>query len=500
MATTIAAIDVDGIAATLAARPEAALAVAVRRSEGGLAGGAGAAAAARLLGVDVVALAGAALPREHSTFTTGVVAVPSAGAVRRVVVVDIGELPPGRVLSGDALFGAALAASRAADGAIVSLLGLEVPDAAGLRLVAEGHAAGAWRYRREGAPLVARAEAECVIATTGIADAARILHRARIAADAVAWVRTVVETPPNLLGPRAFADAVASFAADCAGDAVSISVWDEATLAERGFGGTLGVGSGSVEPPLVIELRVDGSGLVTALAGKGITFDSGGLNLKRDLGEISWMKTDMAAAAAVAAAVIAAAALGGSGPLHAVLPVAENMPGGRAQRPGDVVRHPDGRTTEVVDTDCEGRLVLADALAWLVAARPARVIDVGTLTDSGAVGTAFWGCWGTSAVLAEEVLAAGRAAADPGWSLPLHESYAELLTSRVADIANTSVEGPDTGQLAATYLRAFVGDVPWVHIDNGSSAWLERDAAPWPAGPTATPVRALIELLVSQGE
>ena len=149
----------------------------------------------------------------------------------------------------------------------------------------------------------------------------------------------------------------------------------------------------------------------------------------------------------------------------------------------------------MIDTDSEGRLVLADALAWLARGRPGRLVDVGTLTDSGAVGTAFWGCWGTSGVVAEELLAAGRAAADPGWRLPLHASYAELLESRVADIANCSVDVPDTGQLAATYLRTFTGDVPWVHIDNGSSAWLERDAAPWPAGPTAAPVRALIEFL-----
>ncbi len=490
MGAAIVAVAVDGIAAALAARPGATLVVGVRRAEGRFAAGAGAGAAERVLGIDTAGLAAAVLASGHAAFATGVAAVPSAHGIRRVVLADLGELAAGAAPSAETLFGAALAASRAAEGPVVSLLGLEASDAAGLRLVAEGHAAGGWRYRAG-----ARPASEIVVATPGVADAERDLERARIVADAVAWVRTVVETPPNRLGPAAFAEAVTSFAAELAGDAVSVAVWDAGALAERDFGGTLGVGGGSARPPLAIELRTFGPGPVTALAGKGITFDSGGLNLKRDPGEISWMKTDMAAAASVAAAVIAAAALGGSGPLHAVLPVAENMPGGGAQRPGDVVRHPDGRTTEVIDTDSEGRLVLADALAWLARGRPGRLVDVGTLTDSGAVGTAFWGCWGTSGAVAEALLAAGRAAADPGWRLPLHPSYAELLESRVADIANCSVDAPDTGQLAATYLRTFTGDVPWVHIDNGSSAWLERDAAPWPAGPTAAPVRALIEFL-----
>jgi leucyl aminopeptidase len=207
------------------------------------------------------------------------------------------------------------------------------------------------------------------------------------------------------------------------------------------------------------------------------------------------MKSDMAAAASVAAAVIAAAALGRTAPVVAILPVAENMPGGSALRPGDVVSHPGGRTTEVLDTDCEGRLVLADALGWLAQQRPQHIVDVGTLTDSGAVGTAFWGCWATSDEVGTALVNAGSRVFDPGWALPLHPTYVALLPSRVADIANASPDAPDSGQLAATYLRTFVGDVPWVHVDNGSSAWLERDSYPWPAGPTGTPVRALVEFL-----
>ncbi|WP_025155780.1 leucyl aminopeptidase family protein [Leifsonia aquatica] len=537
MGRPIVLAGANELASVVADRPGSTLVVGLRRHDGGLRSGPGAVAASRLLGVDLVALASAALPptalaaadptADRSPFATAVLVLPGAGGspagspgggARRVVVCALGDgagpdgqapdgqapdgqAPDGQAPDAETVFGAALATARTAGGAIVSLLGLDLPDAAAIGLAAQGHRAGLWRYRpaEVAADGAGPSTPELVVVTDQEGArrpaVAAALERARIVADAVDWVRTVVETPPNLLGPRAFADAITAFAAGTAGDAVAVEVWDAAGLADRGFGGTLGVGAGSARPPLAVELRVAGTGPTTALAGKGITFDSGGVNLKRDPGEIAWMKSDMAAAASVAAAVIAAAALGAAGPLHAVLPIAENMPGGGAQRPGDVVRHPGGRTTEVVDTDSEGRLVLADALAWLARDRPARLIDVGTLTDSGAVGTAFWGCWGTSSALADALIAAGRAAADPGWLLPLHPSYTDLLSSRVADIANCAVDVPDTGQLAATYLRTFIGDVPWVHIDNGSSAWLERDAAPWPAGPTAAPLRAVIELL-----
>ena len=383
------------------------------------------------------------------------------------------------------LFAAALAAARNCSGDVVVELG-PGDDA---EAVATGLAAGVWRYLRPGAADPAR-----LLVLVGAGEPA--LVRARVIAHAEAWVRQLVETPANLLGPLAFANAIRLFAAELA-PAVTVRVWDAAELAGRGFGGTAGVGSGSAQPPLVVELLAPGEGPVTALAGKGITFDSGGIDLKRDQGELAWMKTDMAAAASVAAAVVATAALRPGLALHAILPVAENMPGPTALRPGDVVTHPGGRTTEVVDTDCEGRLVLADALAWLAETAPARLIDVGTLTDSGGVGTAYWGCWGTAPALAAALTTAGREVGDPGWELPLHPSYDALLASRVADSANAPADAPDTGQVAATFLRPFAGDVPWVHIDNGSGAWLERDAGAWPAGPTGTPLRALVRWLTT---
>jgi leucyl aminopeptidase len=382
------------------------------------------------------------------------------------------------------------AAMRAgAPTATVSLLALESPNDDVAAAVVEGHRLGGWRYG---------ATTDGQLAVVGEGDTARAERVAR----ATNWVRELVEMPPNLLTPAVFAERIRSFAVQEAPGLITVTNWDVALLAERGFGGTLGVGSAERDSTLAVELRytAEQHTSTTAIAGKGITFDSGGINLKRDPSEIAWMKSDMAAAAAVAAAVITAAATGSRRSLHALLPITQNMPGSRAQRPGDVVTHPDGRTTEVTDTDSEGRLVLADALAWLAATHPDELIDVGTLTDSGSLGTEFWGCWSTSAALADALVAAGERSGDRGWRLPLHDGYAALLASRVADLANAPTDAPDTGVVAASYLRSFVGDVPWAHIDNGSGAWLEHDAPPWPEGPTGTPARALIEFLAPASE
>ena len=160
-----------------------------------------------------------------------------------------------------------------------------------------------------------------------------------------------------------------------------------------------------------------------------------------------------------------------------------------------MLRHPGGRTTEVTDTDCEGRLVLADAIAYLARSRPAGIIDVGTLTDGGGVGHALWGAMGTDPALMRALLDAGQEAGEPGWELPLVPSYLELMRSPVADVVNCSKQAPDSAVLAGTYLRTFAGDVPWVHVDNGSTAYLERAADGWPEGATGSPMRALLRLL-----
>ncbi|MEO8908257.1 MAG: M17 family peptidase N-terminal domain-containing protein [Microbacteriaceae bacterium] len=383
-------------------------------------------------------------------------------------------------------------------------LALELDDSeSAVRAVVEGIGLGGYRYQAAARPDSDARQARhgagdegataLVVVADEVADA--VVPRARAATDAANWVRQLVETPSSALGPAEFAAAIVAYADDVAGSAVAVSVWSPEQLRERGFAGTLGVGAGSDRSPCVVELRTAGVGEPIALAGKGITFDSGGINLKKDPTELAWMKSDMAAGAAVAAAVITAAALGARVPMTALVPVAENMPGGGALRPGDVLTHPNGRTSEVVDTDCEGRLVLADAIAWLAGTAPRAIIDVGTLTDSGGVGPALWGCWSTAPALGAAMVDAGARAGEPGWLLPLHPSYTALLPSHVADAANAPSDVADSGQLAATFLRPFAGSTPWLHIDNGSCAYLEYDFSPWPTGATGSPTRALVEFL-----
>jgi leucyl aminopeptidase len=160
-----------------------------------------------------------------------------------------------------------------------------------------------------------------------------------------------------------------------------------------------------------------------------------------------------------------------------------------------VLTHPGGRTSEVIDTDSEGRLVVADALSYLTQRDPRALIDVATLTDAAGLGPALWAALGTDQPLMDAVLAAGAAAGEPGWQLPLPGVYRDLLASASADLRNTPARGPDTTVMAAMFLREFAGDTPWVHIDNGSTAWLEYGTGPWPEGATGSPARALLRYL-----
>ncbi len=319
----------------------------------------------------------------------------------------------------------------------------------------------------------------------------------RRSADAVRWVRELVELPPNRLGPGELAQRISEHCGENA--AIEVEIWDAVRLGRSGFGAVLAVGGGSARPPLVAHLRLAGDPSLPSigLVGKGIAFDSGGLNLKRDAGEMSWMKSDMAAAATVAAAIrLAADARGvGSGPtVEAILPLCDNAVSGTSARPGDVVRHPGGETTEIVDTDCEGRLVLADGLSWLRAVGHDALIDVGTLTDGGA-GFRRTGVWSNDEELAARVVAAGERVADPAWILPLPYGEDEALESRVADLRNAPLDRPDTARHAAAYLARFARGAAWAHLDIGGTAYLEFPIAGLGEGPSGAGALALAELL-----
>ena len=322
-----------------------------------------------------------------------------------------------------------------------------------------------------------------------VADVSAGLRRGQIVAELNNWVRDLVNASPSDSTPDDMAQQARELAA---AHGLACSVLAVPELRAGGFGGILGVGQGSKHEPRLVELSYrGGDGPVIAMTGKGITFDSGGLSLKRDA-EIEWMKSDMAGAATIMAVLRGVAELALPVCIDAAIPFAENMPGGSAQRPGDVLAHRGGKTSEVRDTDAEGRLIIADALAYLAERGPATLVDVATLTDAAGLGEDLWAVLGTDERQIGELIEAGREAGDPGWRLPLPASYRRYLASAVADIRNTPAGVPDTTVMAAMYLSEFTGGVPWLHIDNGSTAYLDRAGVLWPEGATGSPVRALL--------
>jgi leucyl aminopeptidase len=362
---------------------------------------------------------------------------------------------------------------------------------------AEGLLLGCYRferYRRRRRPGQARTgprSRSCASwQTARIAELDAGLRRGRMLGELTNWVRDLVNAAPADSTPRDMAEQARELAA---ANGLACSVLTVPELRAGGFGGILGVGQGSKNEPRLVELsyRGGGDGPLIGMTGKGITFDSGGLSLKRD-SEIEWMKSDMAGAAAVMAVLRGAAQLGLPVNIDAVLPFAENMPGGGAQRPGDVLTHRGGTSSEVRDTDSEGRLIIADALAYLAEREPVTLIDVATLTDAAGLGEDLWAVLGTDEREMGRLIEAGVEAGDPGWRLPLPPAYRRYLDSAVADIRNTPSSGPDTTVMAAMYLREFTANVPWLLIDNGSTAYLDRATELWPEGATGSPVRALL--------
>jgi leucyl aminopeptidase len=364
----------------------------------------------------------------------------------------------------------------------------------------EGLLLGSYRFDRYKSKSEPSRLEEIVVIGTDRQDArgARsALERGRIVAESQAWARDLVNTPAIDLSPAQLAREATAMAKQVG---LAAKVWNETELKRGGFGGIIGVGQGSVNPPRLIELRYEGGGrgAPIALTGKGIAFDSGGLSIKDATG-METMKCDMGGAASILATMRAIALLKPKVNVIAAIPSSENMPSGSAIRPGDVLRHRNGKTSEVLNTDAEGRLVLADALAYLVEQEPRVVIDTATLTGACmvALGEELWGAMGTDRRLVRDVLAAGEAAGEPGWELPLYEPYRRLIDSEVADVKNIGKRwgGAIT---AALFLREFVGDVPWVHVDIAGPAFADRAGDYWPKGATGVPVRMLVRYVLSQ--
>jgi len=458
-------------------------------------GGPGARETARALGLNL------------TTFLTGerfkgepadVLMVPTLGKIPAKAVAFVGLGPKDKADAHSVRTAALCAGARCGNAAsAASTLPQATSDStAATRAFAEGLLLGRYRFdefksKPEERPGLATVTA---LVTGEPASAAEALERGAIHADAANWVRDLVNTPSSDLPPAALATAARTLAKE---GGLECMIWDEKRLSREGFGGIIGVGRGGVNPPRLIELAYNGAGNAKpiALSGKGITFDSGGLDIK-SAKSMEWMKADMAGAAAMMAVMRALPRLGLKINVIAAIPSAENMLGGNAIRPGDVLHMHGGTTVEVTDTDAEGRLVLADALAHLSAKKPRAIIDTATLTGTG-LGEDVWAIMGTDQTLIDQLRAAGDAAGEPGWQFPLVEAYKRHTDSDIADIKNADWSGADT-LASGLFLRTFAGKTPWAHLDVGDTAFLEEERDAWPEGATGCPTRVILHYLEAQ--
>jgi leucyl aminopeptidase len=365
-------------------------------------------------------------------------------------------------------------------------------DAGGLdgeRLAAfvEGLTLGCYRFTRATSP----EPGPEVIELCGAPDAAAV-ERGRRAAAATVWARDLANTRSGEKTPAWLADQAARVLTPLG---VEVAARDVAWLQEAGFGGVLAVGGGSAAPPRLIEAAWRPSratrGEHVVLVGKGITFDSGGVNRKPG-DSMKSMFTDMAGGAAALGALRAVAAARLPVRVTVLVPAAENMLSGSSFRPGDVVRHYGGRTSEVGNTDAEGRLVLADAIAYAAdRLRPSAIVDIATLTGAMkvALGLGTAGLFATSDPLADGLAAAGTATGEPLWRLPLPAEYEPLIESPVADATNSA--GNPGGITAALFLRPFAKDVPWAHLDIAGPGRAAKDDGMFSQGATGFGARLL---------
>ncbi|MFI5493083.1 leucyl aminopeptidase family protein [Actinoplanes sp. NPDC051859] len=364
---------------------------------------------------------------------------------------------------------------------------------AAIRGLAEGLWLAAYRFRD--APDSARSVEVTLQTSPGYADS---LEAARVTAAATWLARDLTNMPPSVKNPAWFAAQATAEAATRPG--VEVTIRDPERLRAEGFGGLLAVGGGSANPPCLLELTwtPEGATRHVVLVGKGITFDTGGISIKPREG-LKLMKKDMGGAAAIVAATLGAADLNLPVRITALVPLAENAISGSAYRPGDVITQWDGTTTETTNSDAEGRLVLADVLAYAVAElHPDVVIDLATLTgaNSVALGKRTAALYSYDDALAAELAAAGQAAGEQMWRLPLPAEYTEYLHSDIADRHSSPTQGAGS-VVAALFLREFLGDRVdrWAHLDMSAPAWSEADTADLTKGATGWGARTLIRYL-----
>ena len=421
--------------------------------------------------------------------------IASAGKLTAPLIAAVGIGSPAdgpAPFDGEALRRAAGAAVRALTNGKSLRVALALParDGAEAEAVALGALLGGYTFGR----YTGKKQDTDVILLGG--DTAGAAARARVLADAMTLVRDLVNTSPSDLYPATFA-AEAERVAGAAG--LDVEVLDDKALADGGYGGLTGVGQGSVHPPRLVRLAYahPDAAKTVVLVGKGITFDSGGLSLKPPK-SMEAMKSDMGGAAAVLAAVSAVAKLGPAVNVVGYLCMAENMPSGTAQRPSDVITIFGGGTVEVLNTDAEGRLVMADALARSAADSPDLLIDVATLTGAQliALGPRIMGVMANDDAVLDGVVDAAKRAGEGAWPMPLPEELRKGLDSPVADIANVSQERSGGMLVAGLFLREFVPDgVRWAHLDIAGPAYHEGEPYGYtPKGGTGAAVRLLVQV------
>jgi leucyl aminopeptidase len=447
------------------------------------------------LGLD----AAAALKREEAKGEPGQVVAISVDrdGVDTVLLAGVGDGSP------QALRKAAAAVVRRAKGSASLATTLTAGrDDEAVRAVAEALGLASYRFTRKSDPKPVKLRRATLVVDDPRASRDSV-GRAATTVAAVRLARDLANTPSLEKSPEWLAEQALETAA---ANGLDAEVWDEKRLAAEGFGGILAVGRGSVRPPRLVRLSYEPerASRHVVLVGKGITFDSGGLSLK-PADAMTPMKTDMSGAAAVIGTMSALQELGVGVRVTALLPIAENMPGGDATRPGDVVRHYGGRTSEVLNTDAEGRIVLADALAYAVAnLAPDAVVDIATLTGAATLGLGrrHGALFSNSTALAEALSDAATSGGERLWRMPLVESYRSAMDSSVADLRNTGapeLKFNGGAITAALFLREFIGgataSIEWAHLDVAGPARADGDEDEVTKGATGFGVRTLLRHL-----
>jgi len=425
------------------------------------------------------------------------IAVPTNGSLRAKAAIVVGVGDPAK-LTADGLRRAAAAVARRASkvtsiATTLAAAASEVGAADAAQAVAEGLELGSYEfleYKRDPQP----SKLARVTIVGGGAGVRAAVERGSAIATAVRWARDLINTPSKEKPP---AEIAAEARTLMRGRGVKVEVLDPAQIRQKRLGGLVGVGQGSAQTPRFVKLTYTPAGArgrPLALVGKGVVFDSGGLSLKPP-GGMETMKCDMSGAAAVIAAMSALKDLGVRSKVTGYVPLVENMPSGTAIRPGDVLRIRNGKTVEVLNTDAEGRLILADALSLAVEDDAAAIVDLATLTGACvvALGEKIAGLMGNDDAWSAQVRDAADRVGERVWPLPLPTDYRRGIDSSVADIKNV---GPREGGAltAGLFLQEFVGDVPWVHLDIAGPAFLGGDDGYMTKGGTGFGVRTLLEL------